>query len=303
MPDASSNDLKAPTLSSLPFDIARAMTEATTLPAASILLSMAPSGDGHPVVVCPPFLADDASTTFLRNYLKSKNYYVYGWNLGVNLGPQILGDGSELLAKRVIEVHEKQNRKVSLVGWSLGGVMARELAKIIPDHIRQVITLGSPISGNTDGVNSNVRWVLQQVSGYEEDSDDWQNLIHEIHLPPKDVPSTSIYTKSDAIVSWRICQEYPSDFTDNIEIYGSHLGLGVNPAVYFAVADRLALPENEWSPFDRTASIWRRAMYPSSGHDTSFTENRQAPQEKPPSKKPTQTKKANGAATTKARTT
>lgn len=296
MSDASYDDLKAPTLSSLPFDMARAVTEASTLPAASLLLSMAPNGDGHPVVVCPPFLADDASTTFLRQYLKSKNYYVYGWKLGFNLGPQVIGDGSELLAKRVIEIHKKLNRKVSLVGWSLGGVMARELAKVIPDHVRQVITLGSPISGNTDGVNTNVRWALKQISGYEEDSEEWLQLVHDIHLPPSGVPSTSVFSKSDGVVSWQICKEYPSDFTDNIEIYGSHMGMGINPAVYFAVADRLSLPENEWSPFDRTASFWRRAMFPSSGHHVNG-KTTPTPEEKSPKKaKPTKkTKATNGA--------
>jgi len=142
--------------------------------------------------------------------------------------------------------------------------MARELAKQMPDQIRQVITLGSPISGNVEA--SSISWIYNQLAGSAEQSVRLQELMENLHKPPEHVPSTSIFTKSDGIVSWRGCVEPEGNMTDNIEVYASHCGLGVNPIVYFAIADRLALPENEWSPFDREASTWRRAVYPTCGH-------------------------------------
>ncbi len=251
----------------LPFaflEAGRALGEMALLPAAELPLRWAPDGDGHSVVVCPGFLTSDTATSLLRRFIRSKGYNVFGWNLGRNLGPGATGGNIDLLADWVISVYRQSRRKVSLVGWSLGGVMARELAKQMPDHIRQVITLGSPITGDVEA--STISWIYNQVAGPVEMNIEMQKLIENLRHPPEGLPSTSIFTKTDGIVSWRGCLEPEAGHTDNIEVLASHCGLGVNPFVFFAIADRLALPENDWSPFDRKATPWRRAAYPSSGH-------------------------------------
>ncbi|MEO0879662.1 MAG: alpha/beta hydrolase [Pseudomonadota bacterium] len=256
--------LRRPPLPYAFMEAARALGEMSMLPAAELPLSMAPAGDGHPVIVCPGFLTSDRATGLLRRFLRSKGYAVFGWNLGRNLGPGTNGDKIDLLADWVVSVYRQTRRKVSLVGWSLGGVMARELTKQMPDQVRQVITLGSPIAGQPEA--STISWIYERVAGPVEQSKEMLALIENLHKPPATVPSTAIFTKTDGIVHWRGCIEPEAALTDNIEVYASHCGLGVNPVVYFAIADRLALPENGWEPFDRKAAAWRRAAYPTSGH-------------------------------------
>lgn len=124
----------------------RAFGELSSLPLAEAALRFAPEGDGHAVLVCPGFLTSDRSTGLLRRFIRSKGYAVHGWELGRNMGPGTAGENGERLAERVISLYRASRRKVSLVGWSLGGVLAREIAKRLPDQVRQVITLGSPLS-------------------------------------------------------------------------------------------------------------------------------------------------------------
>ncbi|MEL6363716.1 MAG: alpha/beta hydrolase [Pseudomonadota bacterium] len=257
-------DFGRPSFSLAMLEAGRALGEMSLLPIAEIPLRAAPSGDGHSVIVCPGFLTSDRATSLLRRFITSKGYHAHGWNLGRNLGPGSEGDIFNLLADRIDAVFRQSRRKVSLVGWSLGGVMARELAKRFPEKIRQVVTLGSPISGRVEA--STISWLYNQVAGQDTMPAHMQEMMENLARPPAYVPSTSIFTKTDGIVHWRGCIEPKSAQTDNIEVYASHCGLGVNPIVYFAVADRLALPENQWSPFDRKASAWRRAAFPSSGH-------------------------------------
>lgn len=243
----------------------RALSEMAMLPAARGLLDSAPVGDGHPVVVCPGFLTSDRSTGLLRSFIRSKGYAVYGWTLGRNMGPGTAGENGQYLADWVIDVYRQHRRKVSLVGWSLGGVLARELAKRLPDQVRQVITLGSPLSGQPDA--SSIAWIYRRVGNPPVDSPETEKLLKDLWLPPEHVPSTAIFTKTDGIVAWRGCLEPKRPHTDNIEVYASHCGLGVNPFVFFAIADRLALTESGWRPFDRKANRWRALAYPSSGHN------------------------------------
>jgi pimeloyl-ACP methyl ester carboxylesterase len=241
----------------------RALAELMSLPLASPLLRMAPRGDGHPVMVLPGFLAGGGTTVPLRRFLKSKGYTPFCWKLGRNLGPKAIGPQGELLAHRLQTVHRKMGRKVSLIGWSLGGVMAREIAKQHPDIVRQVITLGSPFGGNPRA--SYAFNIYRAVTGHEIDPEAMAEEFEALRLPPPGIPTTAIYSKTDGVVAWQNCVEQRSPLTDNIEVYASHCGLGVNPAVYFALADRLAMPEMDWQRFDRQ-STWRRLVYPSSGH-------------------------------------
>ena len=245
-------------------EVGRALGEMASLPAANAVLQFAPSGDGHPVIVCPGFLTSDRSTTFLRQFIRSRGYRVSGWNLGRNMGPGTAGPNAEFLAKQVIDVYRETRRKVSLVGWSLGGLLARELAKRIPDQVRQVITLGSPIAVGPNATS--VSWIYRQVGDTPFPAEEIARMVEELRQPPAHTPSTAIYSRTDGVVPWRGSIEPEAPNTDNIEVYASHCGLGVNPFVFFAIADRLALPENGWRPFDRKASRWRRIAYPSSGH-------------------------------------
>jgi pimeloyl-ACP methyl ester carboxylesterase len=212
--------------------------------AAYPLLRRAPRGDGHPVLVLPGLAASDASTKPLRTYLRAQGYAAHGWKQGPNHGPR---PGVETgIDERLAELAQRYNRKVSLIGWSLGGVFAREAARRSPDRVRQVITLGSPFANEPKASNA---WrFYEALSGRQVD--DWPGL-EAMKLPPP-VPSTAIYTRSDGIVAWQGCREQESATTENIELEGSHSGLGYNPVALFAIADRLALPEGDWRPFDRS---------------------------------------------------
>ena len=239
----------------------RALCELSSLPFAAPLLRCAPKGDGHSVLVLPGFVTSDRSTRILRNYLDALGYEAHAWELGRNLGPIAIGAEGEKLLDRLSHVHGQCGEKVSIVGWSLGGIMARELARRAPEKVRQVISLGSPFTG--DPRASNVTRLYEEVTGDRLDHVDMVARLEESRKAPP-VPSTAIWSRADGVVSWRNCVEPASDHTDNIEVYGSHCGLGVNPAVLYAVADRLAQPEGRWTPFDRSG--WRAALYPFSGH-------------------------------------
>lgn len=255
------NSAKPPSAMLALTELPRALAEFGTLPLAAPLLLSAPRGDGHPVLVLPGFSTTDRSTGVLRRYLTRLGYDAHAWELGRNLGPRAIGRQGEKLIARLEEIHEKTGRKVSLVGWSLGGVLARQLSRRRPDLVRQIVTLGSPFAG--DPRSTNVWRLYEIMSGQRMKDPDTRAQLHEsFEAPP--VPSTAIYSKTDGIVAWQSCIEPEAATTDNIEVPGSHCGLGVNGIVLYAVAERLAQPEDEWKPFERTGM--RAWLYPSSGH-------------------------------------
>lgn len=213
-------------------------------------LGLVPEGDGHPVLVLPGLGANDRSTRPLRAYLKRQGYAAHGWLQGRNLGGAGLEQG---LLQRLRELRRRYARKVSLIGWSLGGLYARELAKAAPEDVRLVITLGSPFTGHPKASNS---WrVYELLSGRKAAA---SRAERQLSQPPP-VPTTSIFSRSDGVVSWRCCVQEPAPHTENIEIEGSHLGLGHNPLAVYAIADRLAQAEGAWRSFER--SRWRRLLY------------------------------------------
>lgn len=224
-------------------------------------LMTAPRGDGHPVLVLPGFVTTDASTRILRRYLTALGYDAHAWNLGRNLGPRAIGREGERLVARLEEIHAATGKTVSLVGWSLGGVMARLLAGQRPDLVRQVISLGSPFAG--DPRASNVWRSYEALTGQRIDDEHTQAQLDAVRACPP-VPATAIYSKGDGVVAWQNCRESAADTTDNIEVRGSHCGLGVNPAVLWAVADRLSRKEGDFKPFDNSG-LWQ-FVYPSAGH-------------------------------------
>ena len=218
------------------------------------LSAIAPRGDGQPVLVLPGLATSDRSTIALRSFLKNLGYPTYGWRLGVNYGPR---PGIEVgLMERLGELSEEHGKKVSVVGWSLGGLYARQMAKLRPDLVRQVITLGSPFQGHPRATNA---WrVYEFTSGRSSDDTD-SHLGGEISSPPP-VPTTAIYSKTDGVCAWQNCLERETDIAENIEVKGSHCGLGHHPAAVYAIADRLAQKEGDWSKFDRSGV--RGFLYP-----------------------------------------
>ncbi|WP_370283504.1 alpha/beta hydrolase [Ramlibacter sp. WS9] len=238
------HDLPPPSLALLALEC-RAPFEFGALLPAWPALSRAPASDGHTVLVFPGLSASDATTVPLRGYLGTLGYKTAGWSQGFNFGPRA---GVLEKAKRDLrDACDASGRKVSLIGWSLGGVYARELAKELPDLVRGVITLGSPFAGPPKSTNA---WrVYELTSGRSIDREHEQFNLPV--APP--VPTTSIYSRSDGIVAWQGSIQQPDhDETENIEVVASHIGLGLNPSAWWAVADRLAQPEGAWRPFERT---------------------------------------------------
>jgi pimeloyl-ACP methyl ester carboxylesterase len=261
MPTAQRRTIAPPAKFLAVTELPRALLELGSLPFSIPVISQAQRGDGHPVLVLPGFVTTDISTRPLRRFLDRMGYDTRGWELGRNLGPKAIGREGERLIARLEEVHAETGRKVSLVGWSLGGVMARQLSRWRPDMVRQILTLGSPIVGDPRSTNA---WrAYEQLTGQRIRDRHTQDMLRESQLPPP-VPSTAIYSKKDGIVAWQNCLEPADAATDNIEVHGSHCGLGVNPVVLYAVADRLAQKEGQWKPFNRAGL--RALLYPSSGH-------------------------------------
>ena len=232
----------------------RAIGERVRMEAAMPLLELLPKGDGHTVVVLPGFTADDQSTRPLRDLLNRLGYNASGWGLGVNLGPsREIVDGMRALFENTLE----HAQHFSIVGWSLGGVYAREVARELPDNVRQVITLGSPLE-MVHGDDSATRQLWEELEPlYEQTA---HRSVRESHRPPLPVPTSAVYSRTDGIVHWQACLTVPNETSENIEVYGSHCGLGFNTTVAYVIADRLAQPADDWRPF--RPPLWLRGMYP-----------------------------------------
>jgi pimeloyl-ACP methyl ester carboxylesterase len=208
---------------------------------AARLLATAPRGDGHPVLVIPALLKDDRATAFLRAQIEGLGYCAHRWRLGTNIGPtDIALDGS---LKRLLELRRRHARPVTVIGHSMGGLIAREIAKRAPGSVRQVITLCSPFR---PPVATNVETVFRLLSRYHSARvpELWASMATK---PP--VPTTAIYTKTDGIVSWQSCCDDPGDRYESIEVAGWHTTMARNLAALAIIADRLALPEGTWRPY------------------------------------------------------
>ncbi|WP_338823848.1 alpha/beta fold hydrolase [Bradyrhizobium septentrionale] len=225
---------------------ARGVLELNSSLLLSPLLLQAPKGDGHPVLTLPGFLASDLSMAPMRRYLKELGYDAYAWNMGRNFGG--IASRRDALRDLVKRIHEASGRKVSIIGWSLGGVYARDLASQMPELVRSIITLGSPFADDIRATNATRLYELLSGEGVDD--------IPEIRAAiagDMPVPTTSIYSRTDGIVNWRTSRLRPSAAAENIEVhFASHLGLGVNPAALWAIANRLAQPEGEFRHFDRS---------------------------------------------------
>jgi pimeloyl-ACP methyl ester carboxylesterase len=234
----------------------RGVLQMSRLPLAVPWLARAPRGEAHGVLVLPGLLATDMSTRPLRRFLRGLGHEVRGWDLGRNLGPtaEIL-DGMPRILR---DLAERTGSAVSVIGWSLGGIYARELARADPRHVRQVITMGSPFA-LTDARQSWADGSFRRLSRL--------HASERVPTPdqvsrPIPVPSTAVYSLRDGIVAWQACVEPPTAQHQNVQVRCAHLGFGVDPATMWLIADRLAQPRHQWAPF-RPPRMLRR-LYPES---------------------------------------
>lgn len=209
-------------------------------------LTRAPRGDGHPVIVLPGFATNDAMTVLLRGYLGWLGHRVYPWELGWNFDHKSVGEEGEHIARRIAEIADETGRKVSLVGWSLGGVISREAARRDHGALRQVITLGSPFTGNPEATAATQLYEI--MTGNEVRGEAADARYRDAHRPLP-VPSSAIYSLTDGITAWENCVAEEGPQSESIQVASSHMGFVANPAVFWAVADRLALPEGQWRKF------------------------------------------------------
>ncbi len=236
-----SEDIRPP--STLLFAIeSRGILGIPNLFAAAPFLARAPRGEPQPVIVLPGLGGGDGSTLAIRRYLRFLGYQAHGWNRGRNVRPA--GADLEPVAAQIRSLHAASGRPVSLVGWSRGGIIAREATRLAPDAVRMVIMLGSPFAGPT-ATNVLSRWRLITGESFLAPSDE---QLRRLALPLP-VPSTSIYSRSDGVVAWQACQEIEGPQRENVQVRGSHIGLGFNPAALWVIADRLAQPLGTWKPF------------------------------------------------------
>jgi pimeloyl-ACP methyl ester carboxylesterase len=225
-------ELKAPSLwaaageSLTPFELAR-------LVAASPFLALQAKGNGEPVMVLPGLGASNRSTGLLRAYLSWLGYTVRGWEQGRNHG------GVQALlpevAAEVRKFHLDCGGKVNIVGWSLGGVLAREIARDHPDLVGQVVTMGSPVVGGPKYTSMGALYARRGI-----DLDEIEATIAARESNPIRVPVTSIYSKRDGIVGWQASIDKHTVGAENIEVSATHLGLGICPEVFKIVARKLA---------------------------------------------------------------
>ena len=199
------------------------MLEISSLAYTWPLLSVAPCGDRHPVLVLPGFTAGDESTLLLRHFLSRLKYRAIPWQLGQNTGSFELQDA---LVEHFERITDSLDCKLSIVGQSLGGIYARQLAQLFPDRIRLIITLGSPFaSEGPESTNPLVASLFRYLSGMSDHEMRDQMLSYPTEPPP--VPSTAIYSKSDGVVHWRSCLEFDGERSENVEIIGSHTGMAM----------------------------------------------------------------------------
>ena len=205
-----------------------------------------PEGDGHPVMIFPGLGSDGRAVAPLRDYCRSLGYTAFDWGRGFNKGPQ--GDVEAWLADLAEYVREQlahHPQAATLIGWSLGGIYAREVGKILAPRIRQVITIGTPFNAEAD--HTNVGWLFRLLSG--SPATIAPQVSKRLRMPPP-VPTTSIYSKTDGVVAWQTCRHDKAPrHVQDIEIEGSHIGMGWNSAALKVVADRLAQPVGAWRPF------------------------------------------------------
>jgi pimeloyl-ACP methyl ester carboxylesterase len=230
-------------LCSEPARAAAELVATTTLAPWSVL---APAGDGHPVLVLPGLFAGDAFTRTLRLFLRLRGFAAEGWHAGLNTGHWGLLETAVLPALE--RLHARHGRRVSIVGASMGGLLARAAARAAPQRVRCVITLGSAVRGPH---RANHVWpVYEAVTGQPAET---------LSQPLPPVPSTSIFSRLDGMSDWHLCVAPAGPASESIGVASSHHGLVHHAAALYAMADRLAQAEGEWRAF--VPPWWAAGLY------------------------------------------
>jgi pimeloyl-ACP methyl ester carboxylesterase len=206
---------------------------ALRLPAAALRLSRVPRGDGHLVVDIPGWKAPEATGAPLRGYLRHLGYDARPWGLGTNDGDP---ERDAALLADTVQRLAQDSGPVSLVGWSLGGTIAREVARTHPHAVRRVVTYGTPVIGGptyTAGARSYGAAECGRITALIEELDRTQPIA---------VPVTAIYTRRDGVVAWQACIDRHSARVEHVEVFSTHLGLGLDPDVWELVAGTLSQP-------------------------------------------------------------
>ena len=211
-------------------------------------------GNNKPVLLIPPYLGDDYSTAFVRKYLKSLGFKTYKWDLGFNM---VKSHYIPRLEEKLDDIYEKHQEKVSIVGWSGGGIFAKIMANRHPNQVEQIITIGSPVWGVMD-MKTPVYGILQFFRGKSLKERN-ERFLKELE-PIPNVPVTCIYTKTDGLLPWKHCKEAET-YRKNIEVYGSHSGLGANASVMLITANALSANIKGTAIKDETSNI-ERVLYP-----------------------------------------
>lgn len=192
-----------------------------------------PKGQG-PVMVLPGFMTDDTTTWLLRRFLTSLGYQAQPWGMGVNRGPMMALLGP--MIDKLEAWHKDSGARPSLVGWSRGGTLSREIARERPDLIRSVVTLGSPVRGGVHGTS--IGRLVTRDTGLTPAQ--LNQILRERQRRPITTPITAIYSKTDGVVSWQACIDDLNPSVTHSVVESSHMGLGVNADVYRLVARALA---------------------------------------------------------------
>lgn len=198
-------------------------------------LASAPRGDGRPVMLLPGYGTDQHSMRPLGRYLEYLGYDVYDWGLGRNRG-DVDGDMVRVGERAAELSDELGGAAITLIGWSLGGVVAREAARLFEPRVREVITLGTPIVGGPK--YTAVANKFAKIANI--DLDEFEKEVHERNSIGIRQPLTCIYSRSDGVVGWRACVDSYNDHARNIEVKSSHFGIGANGRVWRIIADTLA---------------------------------------------------------------
>ncbi len=203
-------------------------------------------GDGHPVVIFPGLGADGSSVATLREHCRALGYQAFDWGQGFNTGPQgDLDHWLEALRSHITDLLSDHVQPATLIGWSLGGLYARELGKLMAPRLRQVITIGTPFNAQAD--HTHAGWLFRLLSGSSAAID--PALSRRLSTPPP-LRTTSIYSRTDGVVAWQTCRhDERSRWVQDIEVEGSHIGMGWNRQVLDAVTDRLGQGAGPWRKY------------------------------------------------------
>ncbi len=225
--------MKPPSKRLLAVEVPRGAYGLASLAFSKTMLARGPRGDGRPVLLLPGLFNGDRSNIFLRRYLTSLGYRAEGWGMGRNLGARVIGAEGERLIERVRALHDETGERVTLVGVSLGGIMARYVAHRAPDLVREVITISSPFAGTPRATN--VWRAFEALTGERIDAPE---VVARSALiaRPLPVPTTAIWSRSDGLVNGMICHDAEAR---SVEVRSSHLGVQVRPQVLLAVAQVL----------------------------------------------------------------